>query len=236
MNLVLLRPEDFTSPTQVRLAGRRLRHVLEVHRAAVGQQLTVGCLGGLIGKGLITRLDSDCLVMEVELRESPPPKLPLTLLLALPRPKVLNRVLASASSLGVQRIILINAWKVEKAYWKSPRMAPENLEHQLCLGLEQARDTVLPELLQARLFRPFVESDLAPLVSGSQALLAHPGAAVPCPTGLEGAATLAVGPEGGWVEAEVESLKGLGFQVVGLGPRILRVETAVATLVGRLFF
>jgi len=236
MNLVLLRPEDFTGPTQVRLSGRRLRHVLEVHRAEVGQRLTVGRLGGSIGKGLITRLDNDCLEMEVELSQAPPAKVPLTLLLALPRPKVLNRVLASAASLGVQRIILINAWKVEKAYWKSPRMAPENLEHQLCLGLEQARDTVLPELLQARLFRPFVEKELPPLVTGTHALLAHPGAEIPCPAGLAGATTLAVGPEGGWVEAEVESLKALGFQAVGLGPRILRVETAVATLVGRLFF
>lgn len=236
MNLVLLRPEDFTGPTQVRLTGRRLQHVREVHRAELGQHLTVGRLGGLIGKGQLTRLDSDCLEMEVDLGEAPPPKLPLTLLLALPRPKVLNRVLASASSLGVQRIILINAWKVEKGYWKSPRMAPENLEHQLCLGLEQARDTVVPELFQARLFRPFVENTLPSLIAGSQALLAHPGAAKPCPTGLEGAATLAVGPEGGWIEAEIESLKALGFEAVGLGPRILRVETAVATLVGRLFF
>ena len=47
--------------------------------------------------------------------------------------------------------------------------------------------------------------------------------------------TLAIGPEGGWVEAEVQSLLRAGLQPIDLGPRILRTETALAALVGRLF-
>ncbi|NTV76300.1 MAG: 16S rRNA (uracil(1498)-N(3))-methyltransferase, partial [Holophaga sp.] len=45
MNLVLLREEDFTAPGRVRIHGRRERHVLEVHRAVVGDDLAVGLLG-----------------------------------------------------------------------------------------------------------------------------------------------------------------------------------------------
>ena len=168
-------------------------------------------------------------------RPLPPPKLPLTLLLALPRPKVLNRALASAASLGVARILLLNAWKVEKAYWKSPKLAPENLREQLILGLEQAKDTVLPELKMVRLFRPFVEEELPHLTQGHRLLLGHPGAPTACPRALDGPAMLAIGPEGGWVEAEKQSLEGAGFEAVDLGPRILRVETALAALVGRLY-
>lgn len=207
----------------------------EIHRAETGDTLKVGLLGGFMGSGRVTRLDSQCLELDLTLDQPPPPKLPLTLVLALPRPKVLNRVLASATSLGVAKIYLINAWKVEKSYWKSPRMSEANLLEQRTLGLEQARDTILPELHLRRLFRPFVEEELPDLTQDTLALVGHPGASTPCPRQLPGPAILAVGPEGGWIEAELSSLQAAGFRPVDLGPRILRTETAVATLVGRLF-
>lgn len=234
MNLLLLAPEDFTGAGRARLQGRRLAHVRLVHRAAQGDHLKVGLLGGRIGSGRVLRLDEDVMELDVELDQDPPPKLPIDLVLALPRPKVLNRAVAAAASLGVARIALVNAWKVEKAYWSSPRMEPANLRQQLVLGLEQARDTVLPELHLARLFRPFVEELLPDWSAGTEALLAHPGAAEPCPRGPLGRCVLAIGPEGGWIDAERESLRRAGFREVDLGPRILRVETALAALVGRL--
>ncbi len=235
MNLVLLSPSDFVAPDHVRLEGRRLAHVKDIHRAALGDSLTVGVVNGRMGRGVVTRLDATALEMDVALAQEPPPKLPLTLILALPRPKVLNRALAAATSLGVARIVLLNAWKVEKSYWKSPRLSDENLLLQRVLGLEQARDTVLPELRLARLFRPFVEDELPPLVKDTLPLVAHPGSTESCPRGIAVPTTLAIGPEGGWVEAELQSLLACGFKVVDLGPRILRVETVMASLVGRLF-
>jgi RsmE family RNA methyltransferase len=171
----------------------------------------------------------------VELDRDPPPKLPLTLLVALPRPKALNRVVAAATSLGAARIVLLNAWKVEKSYWGSPRLSDGSLMHQRVLGLEQAVDTILPELRLERLFAPFVRDDLPGMAKGSTCLLAHPGAETPCPAGAEGPCTLAIGPEGGFVPGEVSALEAAGFRPVGLGDRTLRVETALAAAVGRLF-
>jgi RsmE family RNA methyltransferase len=234
MNLLILREEDWIEGT-VRLAGRRLRHVLEVHRARPGDELAVGLLGGAMGRGRVLRLDDQALELDVVLDQAPPPKLPLTLVLALPRPKVLNRVLAAATSLGVARIYLVNAWKVEKSYWHSPRLAEANLLLQRVLGLEQARDTRLPELHLRRLLRPFAEDELPGLLQGSLALLAHPGSAAPCPREVAGPATLVIGPEGGFIPAEVELLTRSGCRAVHLGERILRVETAVAALVGRMY-
>jgi len=235
MNLLILSPGDLISPDRARITGRRAAHVREVHRLKEGEELSVGLLGGLSGRGRITRLDVDCMELDVKLDAAPPPKLPLTLILALPRPKVLNRVLASATSLGVARIYLVNAWKVEKSYWKSPRMEEENLLHQRILGLEQAKDTVLPELHTRRLLRPFVEDELPALIQGTLPLMAHPGSGVPCPRSVEAPVTLAIGPEGGFLPQEVELFGKVGFQAVELGPRILRVETAVAALVARLY-
>jgi RsmE family RNA methyltransferase len=235
MNLILLLPEDLLAPDHARLTGRRLRHVREIHRAAVGDDLTVGLLGGKMGQGRVLRLDDEGLELALTLDQTPPPKLPLTLLVAVPRPKVLNRVVAAASSLGAARLVLVNAWKVEKAYWTSPRMQVENLREQLLLGLEQAKDTVLPELRLARLFRPFVEDELPDLLAGGTGLLAHPGSGEAAPKVLAAPVTLAIGPEGGWIEAEVQSLLKAGLRPLDLGPRVLRTETALAALVGRLF-
>ena len=126
----------------VRLKGRRLRHVLDVHRATVGDELCVGIVNNRIGTGKVVRLDRTVLEMEVTLERMPPLPLPLTLVLALPRPKALRRVLRSVSSLGVKRIILLNAFRVEKSYWQSPFLEQSAMNEQLMLGLEQARDTV----------------------------------------------------------------------------------------------
>ena len=235
MNLILLFPDDFVDDQRVRLTGRRREHVMHVHRAAVGDALIVGVAGGRIGTGEVTRIDEEALEMRVALQDDPPKPLPLTLVLALPRPKVLNRVIAGATSLGVKRIYLINAWRVEKSYWKSPRMSEENLLAQRILGLEQARDTTLPSIEVRRLFRPFVEEELPSIARHSLALVAHPIAVADCPRNVGQPVTLAIGPEGGFIDREIASLESIGFTPVALGPRILRVETAVASVIGRLF-
>lgn len=231
MNLILLFDDDFVADGRVRITGRRLEHVTSVHRAVVGDTLVVGVANGKIGSGVVTRLDRDALELDVTLDRDPPPPLDITLIVALPRPKVLNRVIASATSLGVKRIFLINAWRVEKSYWKSPRISADNLHMQSVLGLEQARDTILPSIELRRLFRPFVEDELPSIIGDSLALVAHPGGvampAVPRP------ATIAIGPEGGFIAEEIASLERAGFTRVSLGERILRVETAVAVAITR---
>lgn len=234
MNLLLLLDEDFITPHHARLSGRRLAHAKEVLGSRPGDTLRVGRLGGRMGTGCILRMDGEALELDLRLDQDPPPKLPLTLLLALPRPKVLDRCLQSAAALGVARIVLLNAWRVEKAYWTSPKLEPSHLREQVMLGLEQSRDTMLPELKLARLFRPFMEKDLPALADAPRKLLAHPGAVSPCPRGLDAPLILALGPEGGWIPSEVESFARAGFEAVSVGPRVLRTETALAALVGRL--
>ena len=235
MNLILLFDDDFVAPDRVVLRGRRVEHVRSVHRAEVGKELTVGVAEGRMGRGVVLRMDGDALELQLDLDRDPPPPLPVTLVLALPRPKVLNRVIAGAASLGVKRIFLINAWRVEKSYWSTPRLAPDNLRLQAILGLEQARDTRLPSIETRRLFRPFVENELPSIANGTRALVAHPNASDECPRNIDEPVTLAIGPEGGFIDAEIASLQRVGFETVSLGPRVLRVETAVAALLARLF-
>ena len=239
MTLILLVPGDFVEDGGIRLAGRRARHVNEVHRARVGETLVVGLVNGRVGKGTVLFVGPDEVRLSVELNEEPPPAVGVDLLLAMPRPKVFRRVLQSAASLGSRRIALVGAQRVEKSYFDTPFLEPAEIERNLVLGLEQARDTVLPEVVVRRRLRPFVEDELETLwpSKGCVRLLAHPaaerGLAACGAAAASSPALLAVGPEGGWVASELELLVARGFVPFGLGPRVLRVETAVPFAFGQ---
>ena len=125
MNLILLFDDDVISAAgRVRLHGRRQAHVRNVMRPEVGDTLRVGRLNGALGTGRMVALTDAALEMDVTLTQAPPAPLPLTLLLALPRPKSLKRVLQAVTAMGVKRIVLMNAWRVEKSYWESPALHP----------------------------------------------------------------------------------------------------------------
>ena len=236
MNLLLLFPEDFTARGQAVLSGRRHEHLSQTLKARVGDLVTVGLVGGLVGKAAVVDVcpGATTLAPPEQLRPPPPP-LPATLVVALPRPKTLRKTLQAATALGVKRFYFIETWKVEKSYWDSPALEPEDIREQLVLGLEQAVDTTLPTVEFRRRFKPFVEDELPALAAGTLALTGHPGAELECPRDVRRDVTLAIGPEGGFTTYEVGMLERAGFAAVGLGPRILRVEHAVTVLLGRLF-
>jgi len=235
VNLILLSENDFTRENCVQLQGRRLKHVMEIHRASVGDRLSVGLLNGPLGKGTITTLTPDSVTLELHFDQQPPVPLPVTLILALPRPKMLKRVLMASSSMGVKRMFLINSFRVEKSFWKSPLLRKERIDEFLSLGLEQAKDTVVPEVLQRPLFKPFVEDELPAVIKDTLALVAHPTSLHPCPRDTKKHVTLAIGPEGGFIPYEIEKLAAIGFMPVSLGQRPLRVETVVPALLSKLF-
>jgi 16S rRNA (uracil1498-N3)-methyltransferase len=234
MNLVLLFERDFTEEKRsVRIDDRRRTHIMGVHRAAVGDELRVGELGGLIGTGKIISIQNEAIEMEVSLDMSPPRPLPVTLILALPRPKFLRRILFTASGMGVKKIYIINSHRVEKSYWQTPFLGKEQIEKQLVLGLEQACDTIMPSVFLRPLFKPFVEDELPVIVQGAMPILADPHAERPWPQEISGPVVLAVGPEGGFIPYETGKLVSAGFRKVSLGDRILHVESAVPALLSR---
>ncbi len=235
MNLLLLEEGDFVAADRVRLRDRRLTYMRDVHRVEVNESLRVGRLGGQMGNGRLLRLDATEAELQVSFDQPPPAKLPVTLLLALPRPKMLRRVLQTVAAMGVPRLVLLNSYRVEKSFWQTPFLEPAAIREQLIFGLEQARDTVLPEVIIEKRFKPFVEDRLPQLAAGTFGLVGHPGDFPACPRAVGGSVTLAIGPEGGWIPYEVEKFTAAGLPPVQLGERILRVETAVSALLARLF-
>ena len=235
MNLLLLEEADFVSADRVVLADRRFTHMQHIHRVVEGDSLRVGRINGMMGKATVVRLAPHEAELEVSFDQPPPAKLPLTLVLAVPRPKMLRRLFQTVATLGVPRLILVNSYKVEKSFWQTPFLHPDAIRENLILGLEQARDTVLPEVIIEKRFKPFVEDRLPAIAAGTLGLVGHPGPYPACPRSVEQAVTLAIGPEGGWIPYEVDLLANAGLAPVQLGDRILRVETAVTALLSRIF-
>ncbi len=234
MNLILLNQDDFVAENRVRLQGRRFTHISTIHRAEPDTKLRVGLINNKMGHGIVTQINTEFVELSIALDQSPPKELPVTLLLALPRPKMLKRVLQSATSLGVKQIFLINSFRVEKSFWSSPALEPENLREQLLFGLEQARDTILPEVHLRQRFKPFVQDELPEIIKDTKALVAHPSTEKNVLLIPNQPITLAIGPEGGFIPFEVELLIECGFAQFSLGERILRVETAVPVLLSQL--
>jgi len=244
MNVIIVSAEDVVadnSGTELRIEftdSRRLDHIHKILKSSQGDILKVGLLNGNLGEGTISELTGKKVLLDVVLNETPPSPLPITLLLALPRPLVIRRILADATSFGVKKIFLFHSKRVEKSFWQSPVLAADSIAAQLIKGLEQGRDTRLPVVEQRRNLRAFLDDELADLVGGvegpEQAYLGQPGARHHLPGQIDTSTLVAIGPEGGLLPGEVDSFLDKGFQPVNFGSRLLRVETAVSAVLGRL--
>jgi RsmE family RNA methyltransferase len=272
VNLLLVDPSELAGDASCTLRDRRAQHIRTVLGAVVGSRLRAGVIGGNIGSAELIADDGTAITLRLALTEPAPAPLPIELVLAIPRPKVLSRVIEIAAAFGVARIELSNAWRVDKSYLGSPRLAPVALAHAARLGAEQGATTHLPAiavhrrlmaLLDARWpgasttahTRPAtapagaatsnaaIPSQAAQVVDIARALdptptllIAHPGAP-PIESALirpPAPIVLAIGPEGGWIERELETFMARGFSPVSLGAPILRVEAAVAAALGQL--
>jgi RsmE family RNA methyltransferase len=238
MNLVLLDKRQINDNSAT-LSGRQAVHIIKTLRSKQGDRIRVGVINGMVGTGLIRDLANGRVKIEIDTTEPPPPKIPINLILAIPRPIMLRRVLAQAASMGVARIFLINANRVEKSFFSASQMAEEKIREALLLGLEQAMDTVLPEISIHHRFRPFFEDLLPEMATGSPVkLVAHPQGDIDLEQtifpGPAGQALIAIGPEGGWVDFEIDLLREQGFISFSLGQRILRVDTAVPAVLAQL--
>lgn len=234
MNLVLLSEAELQNPACVVLTDRRAQHILGTHRVQVGDSLRVGQLNGLMGTAQVLAVSDASVTLHVTLDTAPPAAHDVILLLALPRPKMLKRIFQAITTLGIKQLYLINSYRVEKSFWDSPWLRPEAIQQQLILGLEQARDTRLPQVELRKRFKPFVEDELPALAQQRACWLPHPGSVDALPKTITPPAMIAIGPEGGFIPYEVDFLQQKGFTPVHMGERILRVDTAVTACLSRL--
>lgn len=235
MNVLLVEAHELTSASTCVLSGRRAEHLRDVLKVDVGSTVRAGIVDGGLGTATVQEMAGDTITVAVAATDEAPATAD-ALLLAIPRPKVLMRMLSHAAAMGFARIVLFRSWRVDKTWMQSRAMDPAVQREQLLLGLEQGGRTRVPEVQRFDLFKPMVEDHLPALALPPQRFVAHPTAATPTHE-LQlttGPFSLAIGPDGGFLPYEVEKLQAEGFRAITCGPHALRTETALAALWGQL--
>ena len=236
MNLILLFSEEVGADDRVTLTDGRAVHICRVLRAQSGKTLRVGLLNGPQGTGVVEAVSPDAVTLFCVWEKQVPERPAIDLLLAMPRPKVLKRLWAQFAALGVGRIFITNAEKVERYYFDTHILSPEFYEPRLIEGLQQARDTLLPDVRVVKQLKLFLEAEPFPGVG--KKLLADPfgeKSVFQClENGCDQRVLLAVGPEGGWTPYELELFREHGFRIFGMGSRILRTDTACIGLISQI--
>lgn len=216
------------------LAGRRARHLLDVLAVAPGAELQAGVIGGPIGTAAVVATTTDTVTVRFAPTGAAPPPLAIDLIVAVPRPKVLSRVVQVAAAFGVASIHLTRSWRVDKAYLASPRLHRDALALDARLGAEQGATTHLPAIVLHDRFMAMLDA----VPPRPRRIVAHPIDGTPVErvlaAGDPSPITIAVGPEGGWIAREVATFVDRGYAVVAIAQPILRVEAAIAALLGQL--
>jgi RsmE family RNA methyltransferase len=212
---------------------------------SVGHEVRIGVIDGGRGVGTVEAIDAGSVVMRCAIEAETPPRPPVDLLLAVPRPKVMRRLWAQIAAMGVGRIILTNAERVERDYFDAHTLDEAEYRPLLIEGLQQARDTLVPHVSIHKRFKVLVEDELDALCPDAARLVAQPGTDASTITDAfamdpalhsvspalhRSRVLLAIGPEGGWNDFELKLLGAHGFQAIGMGPRSLRSDTACIAL------
>jgi 16S rRNA (uracil1498-N3)-methyltransferase len=234
VNLIMLEPAEVSGGGDVDVSGTRAAHLLRVLRVATGDDVRVGLVDGPRGIGTVRSTSDGLVSLRCVFEPAAPARPRVDLLLALPRPKVMRRLWAQLAALGVGRIMLTNAARVERNYFDTHVLSPDCYRPLLIEGLQQAQDTRLPDVSIHRQFKVLLEDDLDALCPEGIRLAADPSATEPVsetvgihpPTRV----LLAIGPEGGWNAFELSLLATHRFRPVGMGRRTLRTDTACVAL------
>lgn len=234
MNLLLLHSKDSVGADgSYQIHDHRADHIRKVLRSKVGDRLKVGRVGGNLGSGVITSVDAEGICLDVVLHQPPPKRHRFDIVLALPRPKMLRRVLRTVAEFGVEHLHLINSARVEKSYWQTPLLRQGKVEDALLAGMERASDTLMPQVHQHKLFRPFVEDQLPLICSGRPCWMAQMGGSLALRDTPQGQAVVMVGPEGGFVPFELNLVQQVIGRPVHLGSRTLSVDTALTSVLAQ---
>jgi 16S rRNA (uracil1498-N3)-methyltransferase len=241
MNLILIFPEDFVSDAVVRLTDYRATHIREVHRAPVGKTLRVGLVNGGVGEGKVLSVGGSGVELEVRVPKGSPETPSLSLILALPRPQTLKKVLEAVGAFGIRELTLISTERVQKSFFSSKLLKDEAWMRHLRLGMEQGSNTYLADVTVRPSFKDFFKGAEEAIPKDSIRLMTHLvtdhtlwDTPLAVPHSPQTPIVCAVGPEGGWLEPEVKEFKARGFQVISLGNTIHRVENAVMALLAQI--
>ena len=247
MNSIVVLPDEVRDGAIVVLVGPRARYAIDTHGVREGESLKVAVMDGARGEGNVISVTSGEVTIALTLTESALAPLPVSLIVGVSRPQTVKKVIQSAVMFGVSSLHFVRSEKGEKSYLQSRSLDEDQIEEETIKAMEQVWDSRRPEIVVHRAFSHFVKQKLPVIMEATRSvggasellkLVAHPGgSSLTCadsPRLRDAATVIAIGPERGWSEDEVQTFEELGFQTIGLGERVVRVELALVFLLGQL--
>jgi len=216
------------------MEGEAAHHLGRVLRAQIGQRYELSD-GQRVWLGEIASVGRDRIQFAlVEELSAVQPSLDITLLLAVVKFDAFEWAVEKATELGVSTIVPLAAERSEKALIAAAAKRAERWKKILLEASQQSRRVRVPVL--AELAKP--ESAFASSKDGLRVMLSERATALPLRKVVQvqraEKAVLAIGPEGGWTDAEFAAAESAGFLEASLGRLILRTETAVVTALASL--
>jgi 16S rRNA (uracil1498-N3)-methyltransferase len=211
------------APGPVTVEGPEAHHLAAVRRFHPGDAVCLFNGDGREYPAEVREVGKRSVALEVLSVETPRRELPFRLEVAAPLPKGdrAQFLVEKLTELGVTAYTPLQTARSVV----HPRDAKlDRLQRHVIEASKQCGRNLLMEVRPLTEWAEFLRRDDLP----GRKVLAHPGGAKWTPEG--GEAVVAVGPEGGLTDGEVEQARAAGWAAAGLGPRILRVETAAMVL------
>ena len=216
---------DEVSGNRAALVGEHADHLARVLRARVGQEFDIA-VGAAVRRGRITSVENDRVEFDLGEEVSSADLAEITLVLAVFKFDRMEWAIEKCTELGVSRIVPVIAWRTDSHLAAASLKRVERWQRIAHQASEQSRRIVPPEIaapvklsgalsFSAALRIILTESEEQTLLRD----LVKPAAAV-------GGVALAIGPEGGWTDDELQSFQKAGWISASLGDTILRAETA----------
>ena len=223
MNVILFAEGELATPLPRQ--DPRANHIVDVLGFGEGDTLDVGIINGPMGKATITSIDAGEMTLAFKFADVTESLHPVSMIIGLPRPPSCRRILKDLTTLGVGELHFTATDKGERSYLESRLWAGGEYERLLLEGAQQAFSTQLPEVR----LHDSVAACLESLTGASDRLALDNYEATNSLRSYEPAAahcTLAVGSERGWSASERDLLRGQHFELMHMGPRVLKTETA----------
>ena len=238
MNIIILTEKDLVEMKRYEISDERFTHIKKILKSEVGDIIEIGLLNISIGSAKILEISETRVLLEIiSFTEKIETQKKVDIICALPRPQTLKKVLSTCATMGISNLYLIRSEKVEKSYFHSPLLNEENYTKFLIEGLSQGKRINLPKVSIHNKFKVFFENDFKEICNNSNCLLAHPNAEnyinkIELKDNKN--ILLAIGPEGGWNDFEINLMVELGFINYKLSESILRVENAVTAALSQI--
>ena len=224
MNIVLFDAGETDRPLS--REDPRSRHILDILKRTPGESFDAGLMDGPRGKALVTSLTDTDLYLTFTWESERPAVEPITLIAGLSRPQTSRRVLREAASLGVARMLFPRTERSEKTYADSSLWTSGEYQRHVRSGVEQAFATRIPAVdfgMDLDVAIGAARGEIRIALDNYEGIVplhkASLGSGVPL--------VLAAGSERGWTASERNQLRDAGYQLAGMGSRVLRTETAI---------